>query len=161
MLILLGNRAATPTLLVRVGRDPRWTRCYEVKKGLVRHARTPPTMARSFLPHLYWRDLADIAEDARIQPSVRHQAEEVLRSRLDELTQGERVTLARRATRGVIAALRDSSEPLVLEALLGNGRLVEQDAVVMASIRVPRARRSPLWRIIRPGGGGTTSGSRC
>jgi len=116
-----------------VGRDRKWTRSYEVKKGLVHHPRTPVSLARSFLPHLYWKDLADITEASRIQPGVRRQAEEVLKKRLPELSEGERVSLARRASRGVIAALRESTESRVLKALLGNVRLMEHEALRIAS----------------------------
>ena len=94
--------------------------------------RTPISLARACLPHLYWKDLADIAEDARIAPAVRRQAEEVLKGRLGEMTQGERITLARRASRGVIAALRETAEARVLRALLGNTRLREQDVTQIA-----------------------------
>jgi hypothetical protein len=133
VLLLLRNRAAAPALLGKIARDRRWTRSYEIKKALTRHPRTPLTIARSFLPHFYWRDLAEIVDDARMPPSVKKQAEEVLKHRLAEMAQGERVALARRASRGVIAALRDSGEPRVLQALLTNVRLVENDAVQIAS----------------------------
>ena len=139
VVLLLRNRSTTPSLLMTVGRDRRWTRSYDVKKGLVHHARTPATLARSLLPHLYWKDLADITEAARVQPGVRRQAEEVLKRRLPEMTQGERVALARRARRGVVAALRDSSEARVLKALLGNVQLMEHDVLrIAASPTAPR-----------------------
>jgi hypothetical protein len=108
-------------------------RGYEAKKALARHPRTPLTLARSLLPQFYWKDLADVAEDPRMPPSVRRQAEEILSHRLDEMTQGERISLARRASRGVISALRDSADARVLQALLGNVRLLEHDAVRIAS----------------------------
>ena len=133
LVLLLHNRSTTPSLLMTVGRDRRWTRSYDVKKGLVHHPRTPVTLARSFLPQLYWKDLAEITEASRLQPGVRRQAEEVLKRRLPELTQGERVSLARRASRGVVSALSESSEARVLKALLGNVRLMEHDALRIAS----------------------------
>ncbi len=133
VVLLLRNRGATPSLLTRVGRDRRWARCYGIRKGLVHHPKTPLSLARSLLPHLYWKDLADATEDPKVQPGVRRQAEEVLKRRVEELTQGERITLARRASRGVIAALRESGEARVLKALLGNTRLVEHDALSIAS----------------------------
>lgn len=152
VVLVLRNHSATPGLLMTLGRDRRWTRAYEVKKGLVHHPRTPVTLARSFLPHLYWKDLAEIAEAPWIQPGVRRQAEEVLKRRLPELTQGERVSLARRASRGVIAALRESSEARVLKALLSNVRLMEHDALSIASSeKAPRdvlvnLAEHPAWR---------------
>jgi hypothetical protein len=136
---LLRNRAATSAVLVRVGGTRAWTRSYEVKKGLVRHARTPSSLARTFLPHLLWKDLADIADDPRAQASLRHRAGEVLSRRVEEMSLGEKISLARRARRGVIETLRASREPGVLKALLSNPRLVESDAVLLATDeRAPR-----------------------
>jgi len=133
LLELLRNRAMTSALLVRIGAVRPWTRSYEVKKALVRHPRSPATLARTFLPHLFWKDLADIAEDPRSGALLRHRAEEVLARRTEELALGEKIALARRARRGVIEALRTSKEPGVLKALLSNPRFVERDAVTLAS----------------------------
>jgi hypothetical protein len=133
MTLLLRNRFASPSLLARVGQDRQWTRYYEVKRGLVRHPRTPYPVARSLVGHLYWRDLAESIEDARLHPALRRQAEQILKERLPEMSLGEQISVARRATGGLIAALRGSGEVRVLRALLGNPRLKERDAEAVAS----------------------------
>lgn len=133
MVLLLRNRAAAPALLARIARDTRWTRRHEVKRLLVAHPRTPLPLARSLAPHLYWRDLAETAEDVRVSPAVRRQAEEILTLRLQEMALGERIALAHRASRGVIAALRELKDGEVIRALLGNSRLLESDAIRIAS----------------------------
>lgn len=133
MSLLLRNRSASPALLTRLGRDRRWTRYYEVKRGLVHHPKTPFPVARTLVGHLYWRDLAETIEDARIHPALRRQAEEVLKERLKEMSLGEQISLARRATGGLIPELRASGEARVLRALLGNARLKEQDALAIAA----------------------------
>ncbi len=140
MVQLLKNHAAPPDLLGRIARERAWTRMYEVTRALARHARTPPPLARELVGRLYWRDLAEVTEDLRIHPTVRRKAEETLQARLSELALGERIALARRASRGVISALVASPEEEVLRALLGNSRLVEADAARIASDeRAPRA----------------------
>jgi hypothetical protein len=133
MLLLLRNRAAPAPLLARIGCDREWTRLQEVKRALVRHPSTPLAIARGLSAHLYRKDLAEIAEDLRVKPAVRRHAEEILRARMEEMSLGERISMARRPSRALIAALRDSTEPGVLRALLGNSRLVEADAVRIAS----------------------------
>lgn len=149
--LLLRNRQASPDLLRDLARNRRWTRSYDVKRGLVLHPRTPAVVARTLLDHLYWRDLNAIAGDLKIHPTVRRRAEEILRVRLDELTVGERVALARRSSRGLIAALRERGEAAVLEALLGNPRLVEGDAVCIARAEgapsevLARVADHPVW----------------
>jgi hypothetical protein len=149
--LLLRNRAATPELLTRVARTRGWTRHYEVKKGLVQHPKTPVVISRSLVHHLYWRDLAETAQDLRVHPSVRRHSEELLKVRLLELTLGERITLARVASPGVVELLREGGEARVLLALLGNTKLRELDAVRIASgEEVPgpvlgRLAEHPMW----------------
>jgi hypothetical protein len=131
--LLVRNPHALPALLVRVGRSPRWTRHDEVKRGLVRHPRTPLPLARRFLPHLLWLELAEIAAETRLSPVVRRHAEEALKLRLLDLAEGEVVALARRASPGVVAELARSRSSRVLAALFGNPRLRERDVVLIAS----------------------------
>jgi len=133
MAVLLRNKAASPDLLSRVAQDRKWTRHYDVKRALVRHPKTPYPAARSLVSHLYWRDLAETIDDARIHPALRRQAELVLIDRLAELSVGERISLARRATAGLISKLCGSGEGRVLQALLGNPRLKEVNAVSVAA----------------------------
>jgi hypothetical protein len=135
---LLRNRGAPGSVLRRVARTSEWTRLYDVKRGLVAHPNTPPAVSRSLIHHLYWRDLSEIAADLRVHPLLRRRAEELLRVRLTEMAQGERIALARRAVRGLIGPLSETGEPRVLRALLGNPRLVEGDAV-----RIARAAQTP------------------
>lgn len=135
---LLRNRGATAAVLRRVARTPEWSRLYDVKRGLVSHPHTPTPVARTLVHHLYWRDLAEVAADLRLHPLLRRRAEELLRVRLSEMAQGERIALARRAVRGLIGSLCETGEPRVLRALLGNPRLVEGDAV-----RIARAAQTP------------------
>jgi len=133
MLILLRNRRAPVSLLERVARDPAWNRHREVKRGLVQHPNTPLIVARGLVPHLFWRDLAETAADVRINPIVRRTAEKYLEMRMDEMTLGERVTLARGASRAIVRCLLASSDGRVLRGLLSNPRLVEQNAARIAS----------------------------
>jgi hypothetical protein len=133
MTLLLRNRFASPGLLTRVGQNRQWTRYYEVKRGLVRHPRTPYPVARNLVGHLYWRDLAESIEDARLHPALRRQAEQILEERLPEMSLGEQISLARRATGGLLGVLRGSGESRVLRAVLGNPRLKERDAEAVAA----------------------------
>jgi len=133
MLLLLRNHHATPKLLTRIGRDHRWTRSNEIKKHLVQHPRVPLTLARALLPHLFWKELAEVAGEPRVHPVVRRQAEGLLKVRIEGLSLGEKVALARRASRGLIGSLIGSSEAPVLRGLLGNSRMVELEVVRVAS----------------------------
>jgi hypothetical protein len=133
VLLVLRNRQAPAAVLARIGGNGAWNRLREVRCGLVRHSNTPLATACGLARQLFRKDLAEIAEDVRVRPAVRRQAEEILKASVEEMPLGEKVSLARRCSGALIGALRDSSDGAVLRALLGNGRLVEADAIRIAS----------------------------
>jgi hypothetical protein len=125
--VLLRNRSASPALLTRVGRNRAWMRSRDLKLALITHPKTPHVLARGYLPHLAWRRLAEVAADLRLSPVVRREAEKLVRVRLPELSQGERTTLARIASRGLLEILRDDADARVMRALASNPRATEAD----------------------------------
>jgi hypothetical protein len=127
--LLLRNRAATAEMIVRVARRRALTLVREVRVGIVRNPRTPLVLARRFLPHLFWADVADAASDLRLSPVLRRDAEKLLRLRLPELALGERIALARRGSRGIVEILREEADAGVLRALAGNPRITEADVL--------------------------------
>jgi len=137
MLLLLRNRCAPAELLQRIGREPRWVRNHRVGRLLVEHPNTPRTVASRLVQQLFWNDLAEVARKPSTDPVVRRRAESLLLVRLEEMTVGERVALARIATRGVIPGLIEADDAPVLKSLLDNPRLIEADAARIA--RIPRA----------------------
>lgn len=145
LLLALRDPEATPALLARVARDPQWARFSAVRLAIVVHRHTPLAVARNLVPHLHWRELAEAGSDARVHPLVRRAAERYLTMRLGEIAVGERVSLARRASRALITALLDSSEDAVVRSLLGNPRLVEADVLrIAASPKAPAAALADL-----------------
>ncbi len=133
LLILLKNRALTTALIQRIARNPAWLKSYEVRLALVLHARTPRALAMNLLQFLWWRDLARVADQTAMAPPLRRAAERLLAIRFGELALGEKIALARIAGRGVITLLRRQEHPMVIRALLQNPRLLEEDALVIAS----------------------------
>lgn len=137
MLLLLRNRNAPAALLQGIGKQPRWARNHRVSRLLVEHPNTPRAVASRLVQQLFWKDLAEVARKPSTDPVVRRRAESLLRVRLEEMTAGERVALARIATRGVIPGLIENDDGPVLKSLLDNPRLIEADAARIA--RNPRA----------------------
>jgi len=133
LLLLLRNRQASPDLLRRVADDREWMRNQEVRRAVALHPRTPLAVARNLVPHLYWKELSEVALSSQVNPVARRQAEARLVAQIEELAEGERVALARRASRAVIGALIDSDSRRELLGLLGNPRMIEADAVRIAS----------------------------
>jgi hypothetical protein len=131
--ILLKNPSVTLSLIQGIARRTSWLKSYDVKAAIVMHPRTPRPIALRLLPFLWWRDLVRVADHNALAPPLRRAAEFLLSIRLQEMALGERVTLARIASRGVIAVLRRQEHPMVIRALLRNPRLVEEDALAIAS----------------------------
>jgi hypothetical protein len=98
---------------------------HQVRRDLALHPATPETIAARFVPTLFWRDLMEMALDSRLRPTLRRAAELHLTARLPEMAVGEKVSLARRASQGVLAQLRHDPSPRVIAALLDNPRLTE------------------------------------
>ena len=133
LLLLLRNRQAQPDLLRRVADDRDWMRNQEVRRAVALHPRTPLVVARNLVPHLYWKELAEVALSPQVNPVVRRQAEVRLIAQVEELAEGQRVALARRASRAVIGTLIGTGSRRELQGLLGNPRMIEADAVRIAS----------------------------
>lgn len=108
---------------------PRSLRDRRVLALVVRHPACPQQVAWDALPGMLWRDLHQVCSDPRTPPGVRAQAERKLVERLPNLTLGERIALAKIATRGVIRALYAEAEPRCVQALLDNPLLTETDAM--------------------------------
>ena len=104
---------------------PRLYASYQVRAELTSHPATPEAQALRLLPGLYWRDLVRLGRDPTVPPLIRRAADRRLQTRLEVLTLGERVSIARSGGPGVIARLRHDPHPRVLAALLENPRLTE------------------------------------
>lgn len=136
----LRNPYCTAEVVDLLAAQPRLLSFLEVRRELALHPRTPEVMALRLLPTLFWRDLMAVAGDARLRPTLRRAAETHLLARLQEMAVGEKVTLARWASPGVLAQLRHDPNPRVVAALLDNPRLTEGVLVpVLQSATTPPA----------------------
>jgi hypothetical protein len=81
--------------------------------------------------HLFTFDLMQVALTPVVPADIKMSAEESLINRLERLSQGERLSLARRASGRIAAALLIDSETRVIHAALENSRLTES-AVIKA-----------------------------
>jgi hypothetical protein len=98
---------------------------YEVKRLIALHPRTPEPLALRFVPSLFWRDLLEVGVDTRVRPTVRRAADRRLMSRISSLATGEKMAVARRASRRILSRLRHDPSPRVVGALLENPRITE------------------------------------
>ena len=148
---VLRNPFVTPEVIEELLTARRLLASYDVRSAITRHRRTPESVALRFIPGLYWRDLLEVSVDVRISPVVRRVAEKYLIRRLNRLTTGEKMTIARRATSEVLTHLRMDPSLQVIKALLDNPRLTESTLLPMVASETTSPRvlglvaKAPRW----------------
>ena len=153
--LALLKRADLPAdLIEKVSRQAATVKSRKVKVAIVRHLNTPRYVSLALLHQLFTFDLMDIALAPATAGDVKVAAEQALIKRLDKVTYGERLSLARRASGRVAGALLLDAEPRVIHAALDNSRLTEA-LIVRALTRegspalVHAVCRHPAWSLRR------------
>lgn len=122
---------------------------------LVSHPRTPRHVSLPMLRHLFTFDLMQVALLPVVPADLKKAAEEALITRLESISYGERLTLARRASGAVAGALLQDKEARVIRAALENSRLTEVTMVkplmrtACPAALVEAACRHPKWSVRR------------
>jgi hypothetical protein len=106
----------------------------KVNLAVVEHPRTPRHISIPMVRHLFTFDLMQVALAPAVPADIKMVAEESLINRLEKISQGERLSLAHRASGRVAAALLLDPEPRVIHAALENSRLTES-AIIKALMR--------------------------
>ena len=119
-----------PDLLQTIATSRRWLGFYDIVQALCFNPRTPTRGALPLLQRLYPLDLTKLLGQVRLPPPLRTAAGHLLRTRVEGLSPGERLGLARNA-RGPALALLLSIETAarVREALLASPGLREMDVL--------------------------------
>lgn len=106
----------------------------KVRLAMAAHPRAPRRIALRLIRELYTFDLMQFSVLPIVAPDLRRVAEELLVARLASITLGERISLARRSSGAVAAALLLDRETRVWQTALENPRLAES-GVVKALLR--------------------------
>ena len=111
--------------LERLSKNPSLAKSRKLKLALIEHPRTPRHLSLSLLRHLYTFDLMAVALMPVVAADIRVAVEEALINRLETISTGERMSLARRASARVVAALLGDGDMRVVNTALENSRLTE------------------------------------
>ncbi len=117
-----------------IAKNPATTKSRKVRVALAAHPHTPRHLALRLIRQLYSFDLMQFALNPAVAADLKRFADELLIARLDSITLGERLTLARRGSTATAAALLIDEEMPVFQAALDNARLTEA-AIVKALTR--------------------------
>lgn len=128
-LALLKRNDLSSEVLEQLNKNSGVIKSRKLKLAIVRHPRTPRYVSMQMMRQLFTFDLMQVALTPVVPGDVRIAAEEALMNRLEKLSPGEKLSLARRATGRVAAALLKDAEPRVMDAALENARLTEAHVV--------------------------------
>jgi hypothetical protein len=128
-LALLKRSDLPSEALDRLSRNGGLMKSRKVKLALVEHPKTPRRVSVPMVRHLFTFDLMQVALRPLVPTDIKMVAEEALVSRLEKVSAGERLSLARRASGRVAGALLLDSESRVIHAALENSRLTESSVI--------------------------------
>ncbi len=133
-LVLLKRSDLPAQALDQLSKNGGLMKSRKVNLAVVEHPRTPRHVSIPMVRHLFTFDLMQVALTPVVPADVKMAAEESLINRMERLPQGERLSLAHRASGRVAAELLHDPKPRVIHAALGNSRLTES-AVIKALMR--------------------------
>jgi hypothetical protein len=133
-LLLLRRNDLPAEVLERVSKNGAVAKGRKVKLALIKHPRTPRHLSMPMLRHLFTFDLMQVALAPSVPADVKRAAEESLIQRLETVTVGEKLALARRASGRISGELLLDPETRVVSTALENSRLTEA-AVIKVLMR--------------------------
>ena len=131
-LALLKRPDLHPEVLEQLAKNTNALKSRKVKIALASHPHTPRHVSVPLARQFYTFDLMKVALSPGVPADVKVAVDDVLISRLKTVTTGERLTLARRASGRVAAALLldvKISEGKVIEERIATGKIKHAEAV--------------------------------
>ncbi len=141
VLSLLKKADLTVSQVDGITRNTGAMKSRKVRIAVAAHLRTPRRIALRLIRELYTFDLMHFSLLPAAPADLKRVADELLVSRLASISLGERISLARRGSAMVTAALLSDKESRVWQAAVGNPRVTEA-AVVKA---LQRAHTTPAF----------------
>jgi hypothetical protein len=121
-LALLKHPDLLPEVLEQLAKNTNALKSRKVKIALASHPHTPRHVSVPLARQFYTFDLMKVALSPTVPADVKVAVDDVLISRLKTVTIGERLTLARRASGRVAAAL-------LLDVEIGDGKIIDRKIV--------------------------------
>jgi len=130
--ILLAGKKETPAgVLKLIAETPELYQSYSVKAALASNPKTPIGVSKGLLNLLLKKDLFKLISSREISYGLRKSSIDLLQKKLPEIPLGEKISLAKNASRDLLLVLLYDKEPMVLETALWNPRLTELDIITL------------------------------
>lgn len=136
-LAFLQRRDLTADMLASLARNPEAMKSRKVLLALIAHPRAPRHVSLPLLRRIFVFDLMQVTLTPAIAADIKRAAEDQLVVRLENLSAGEKTSLAKRASGRVAAALLQDEDARVVAPALDNAQLTESS--VIQALMKPRA----------------------
>src|SRR6185437_6482924 len=129
VLALLKQPDLSPEVIERIRKNSGAMKSRKVRLALAAHLKTPRHISLPMVPHFFTFDLMQLALTPVAPADVKKVAEDALINRLETISSGERLTLARRASGRIAGELLLDAETRVMQAAMENSRLTEPPVI--------------------------------
>jgi hypothetical protein len=123
-LALLHRSNVSPELLEQLSKKSI-SSARKIKLALIAHLRTPRYVSIALLRRLFTFDLMKVSLTPVVAADLKVASEKMLLDRLDTVPSGARLSLARRSSGRIAAALLLDPDERIIQAALNNARLTE------------------------------------
>ncbi len=134
-LAALENRELDSDVIAKISGNTEVIKSRKVRLAVAAHPRAPRRIVLRLIRELYTFDLMQFSLLPAVAADLKRVAEELLVGRLTSISMGERLSLARRSSGRVVAALLLDREARVWQTALENPRLVE--SAIVAALQRP------------------------
>ena len=124
-LSLLNRRDLPANVIEAISKNASVLKHRKIHIAVASHPRTPRHVSLPLARHLYTFELVKIALLPAVPADVKVGVDETIISRLEQISGGERLTLAKQASGRVAGALLFDPEERVIEAALRNPKMTE------------------------------------
>ncbi|MCI0350213.1 MAG: hypothetical protein L0Z53_12385 [Acidobacteriales bacterium] len=128
-LTLLNRRDLPGQVIEDLSRNQSVMKHRKVINAVVAHLKTPRHVAIPIIKRLFTFELMHVALAPVVAADIKKVAEDALVLRMETISSGERLTLAKRASGGVAAALLRDPERRIIEAALSNPQMTEASII--------------------------------
>jgi hypothetical protein len=125
LLRLLERKDLAHEVIRELARHPEIRRSYPAQLALVRHPKTPRLVSLPLMKFLYTFDLLRVAQTPGVPADIKMVAEEAILKKLEGMSRGEKISLARRGTGRLAAGLLLKPDLELIRAALDNPFLTE------------------------------------
>lgn len=137
-LTILRRHDLQASILEAIARNHSVIKQRKVLVGVVEHQHTPRHISLPLLRRLFTFELMQVALARAVHADIKRVADELLIGKLETISLGERITLARQGSANIAAALLLHNETSLIEAALQNPRMTETGIVKsLARPKVP------------------------